>query len=178
MPQYTRTDLLPWILGGLLLAAAIPAVIAVTGSPNEIVRPVAAAVAAAPTPSAADIPAPAAAPPPLTAQPARPGLPPGQVWQCIVNGQKTFSDSPCGEGASIRQLNEVNRMDVTPVAPVARYPVYPASAPYYPPPAEQDPPQSDNGYISGQTVIINERARREHNARLHGHERRFVRPHY
>jgi hypothetical protein len=95
-----------------------------------------------------------------------------------VNGQKTFSDSPCGEGASIRQLNEVNRMDVTPVAPVARYPVYPAaSAPYYPPPAEQDPPQSD-GYISGQTVIINERARHEHNARLHGHEHRFARPHY
>jgi hypothetical protein len=176
MPQYTRTDLLPWILGGLLLAAAIPAVIAVTGSTNEAVRPVAPAVAAAPIPGAADIPAPAAAAPPRAAQPARLALPPGQVWQCIVNGQKTFSDSPCGEGASIRQLNEVNRMDVTPVAP-ARYPVYPSSAPYYPPPAEQDPPQSD-AYSSGQTVIINERARREHNARLHGHEHRAVRSHY
>lgn len=50
-----------------------------------------------------------------------PALPAGQVWQCTVDGQKTFSDKRCGAGASIRQINDVNRMDPTPVPRIHFY---------------------------------------------------------
>jgi hypothetical protein len=46
--------------------------------------------------------------------PPHPALPAGQVWQCIRDGQRVFSDTRCGEGATIRQLNDTNRMDTAP----------------------------------------------------------------
>jgi len=61
-----------------------------------------------------------------------PPLPAGQVWQCIRDGHKTFSDAPCGAGATIRQLNDVNVMDPDPRGsmPATRrvaYATYPAA---------------------------------------------------
>jgi hypothetical protein len=50
-----------------------------------------------------------------------PRLPPGRVWECTGNGQRTFSDSPCADRSTVRQLSEVNRMDATPVPPPATY---------------------------------------------------------
>jgi hypothetical protein len=35
----------------------------------------------------------------------------GQVWQCVINGQRVFSDGPCGEGASVRRLSDPNIMN-------------------------------------------------------------------
>jgi len=46
-----------------------------------------------------------------------PRLPAGQVWECNSNGQRTFSSSPCGPGASIRQLNAINTMEASPLLP-------------------------------------------------------------
>jgi hypothetical protein len=54
-------------------------------------------------------------------KPPEPALPAGQVWQCTVNGQKTFSDKRCGAGASVRQINDINRMDPTPATSVHFY---------------------------------------------------------
>jgi hypothetical protein len=43
-----------------------------------------------------------------------------QIWECTINGQKTYSDSPCGGQSSVRELEPINRMDPTPVLPHAR----------------------------------------------------------
>jgi hypothetical protein len=151
------TDLFPWILGGLLTAAgAIAAMIAAT----------------APTAANSHVPVVlATTQAPLSVQSTvHPPLPPGQVWQCAVNGQKIFSDSPCGETASIRQLGQVNRMDPTPVAPAGAY--QSSDAGYAPASAEQNSPDSANNvYMSEQVYVINEPTRREHTSRLHHHDR-------
>jgi hypothetical protein len=80
-----------------------------------------------------------------------PPLPPGQVWQCVHDGHKIFSDAPCGSGATIRQLNDVNVMDA---APATRIPGYPpgvatpgvatprANAPYAPTFPEEGTPEA------------------------------------
>jgi hypothetical protein len=165
------TDLFPWILGGLLTAAgAIAAMIAATAptSTNDSIGlglsnhtaanshvPVVLATTQAPLSVQSTV---------------HPPLPPGQVWQCAVNGQKIFSDSPCGETASIRQLGQVNRMDPTPVAPAGAY--QSSDAGYAPASAEQNSPDSANNvYMSEQVYVINEPTRREHTSRLHHHDR-------
>ena len=61
-----------------------------------------------------------------------PPLPTGQVWQCIREGHKTFSDAPCGASATIRILSEVNVMDPDPRGPIhatrrVAYVAYPAA---------------------------------------------------
>ena len=75
----------------------------------------------APTPRAVGVATPAPATPPTPPAPiqappamqpaAKDGLPPGSVWECVVNGERTFSDAPCGARSSIRQLSELNLMD-------------------------------------------------------------------
>lgn len=61
---------------------------------------------------------------------ARTPLPAGQVWQCVIDGKRIFSDAPCGEHASIRQLSELNVMDAPPARSYTyAYPYAPASAP-------------------------------------------------
>ncbi len=111
----------------------------------------------------------------------RPALPPGQVYQCTTHGQKTFSDSPCGADASVRQLNPVNGMEPTTASP--RVPVY-SYGPYRtpgmdygsPPPAEQDAPDSGGNadsdgdvYAGAPAILFNERSRHVHRPRPHPH---------
>jgi hypothetical protein len=144
-----------WILGSLLaVTAATVAAIGWTSEPasaqsapgtsaNETRAGSVSAPPATPVPSVPGGVAisPAAAPPPAQAANggarsaqavtvARTPLPAGQVWQCVIDGERIFSDAPCGEHASIRQLRELNVMD----APPARgytyaYPYAPSSAP-------------------------------------------------
>jgi hypothetical protein len=45
---------------------------------------------------------------------ARVALPLGSVWECVVNGQRTFSDAPCGAHPVIRQLHPLNTMESSP----------------------------------------------------------------
>jgi hypothetical protein len=105
--------------------------------------------------------------------PSRPSLPPGQVWQCIHNGQRVFSDTRCGDGATIRQLNDTNRMDTAPAWRGAAYPAaYPAPfpAPY---PDEGVPEETvDPIYVTQSVTVVN---RSQHVARAprpHHHDSR------
>jgi hypothetical protein len=108
-----------------------------------------------------------------------PPLQPGQVWQCVVNGQKVFSDKRCGAGASVRQLGDLNVMHVPASAPQPPYgmyqpgyggSVYPASASY-----PDDPDDGGNvdseGYTGQALIVARERARRErsHHRDIHPH---------
>jgi hypothetical protein len=118
MTQRTESDLLPWILGGLVaVIAAVGLVVASINKDNTevrspMIRPAAAAVAANPTPSRPALVAPGAMPAVGT---------PRRVWECAVNGQKTFSDAPCGAASTVRELSPVNRMNPTPAPPPTRY---------------------------------------------------------
>jgi hypothetical protein len=184
MAKVAQADLFPWILGFLLIVGAIPAVVALT---ETIEKPAPVAVAA-PAPRSAV----SAAAVPLATQPKAsvaatqptkpPPLPAGQVWQCVINGQRTFSDSPCGAGASIRQLNAVNGMEGAVPAPNYPYPAYGPSAGYdprsgYTPAPGYDPDSQgqdapiEGVYGSNQLLVLEERRRREHHAppRFHSH---------
>src|SRR5271163_3306803 len=164
MTQRAHPDLLPWIFAGVLaMSAAIgpargltngsaSAEAATSNDDSSATRPVApiaaappaaAAVAhtvgsvdAAPPPSS---PATAAAPAPRVAAAARPQLPPGQVWQCVIDGGRVFSDAPCGEHASIRRLSDLNVMDSPRQGDAYAYsytPMHAAAATFAPAPAE------------------------------------------
>jgi hypothetical protein len=142
--------LLPWILGGLSVATVavvitvafasktapglLPAGAAtaqVTSAPDSVSVPAPAAeaampaVAAVPVMAAPAVAAPAVAetapPPAAQAQPAaEPGLQTGQIWQCMTNGVKTFSNNPCGEKSTLLEVRAINTMNPTPVVRYAR----------------------------------------------------------
>ncbi len=40
----------------------------------------------------------------------------GQIWECTINGVKTFSGKPCGEKPLLREISAVNGMAPTPAA--------------------------------------------------------------
>jgi hypothetical protein len=118
--------------------------------------------------------------PPAPIAPVR-QLPTGRIWQCVVNGQKTFSDSPCGADASVHQLSAVNRMEAT---PIRRTPVYAAYSPYpVDPPmyafdsSDQDAPDTYAGSSSSQIIVFNERERAAHRPQAHHPEHRPGRLH-
>jgi hypothetical protein len=125
-------DLFPWIFGGLSMATVAIAI--TVGSthgtaPSNSQAPrqaiaytlPEAKVTTAPVSVSAPAPAPA---PTLAAAQIQTVSPPtesnNQIWECTINGQKTFSDSPCGGQSSVRELGPINRMDPTPVLPHAR----------------------------------------------------------
>jgi hypothetical protein len=174
MREHAQTDLFPWILGAVVaVAIAVPATIAIHRANNS---PPASAAAANSTPAYVQPPALAQPTPPSpvaqpavypepspAAQPAAsPGPPPAKIWQCTVNGQRIFSDSPCGPGASLRQLSEVNRMDPTPEPRNPIY-VYPSPPPaYFPAPADEyvPPPPPTPFYATQPGLLLFNRARR------------------
>jgi hypothetical protein len=164
MTEDREPNLFAWILGGALITTvAVAAVIASTHTPAS--RPL-----KVPAPGAVDVAAPAPSPPPLprapvqappTMQPAaRDGLPAGSVWECVVNGERTFSDAPCGAHASVRQLSELNLMDSAGVPP-APYVGYDAR--YTTTVADQYAPDVGNdSYPNPEVILISERLRRAH----------------
>lgn len=175
------TDLLPWVLGGLLaLGAAATVVLADTDA-----RVPPAAALAVPAPAAPISPNAAAAMralesdlSPVAVSPnARPQLPPGHVWECEIGGQRVFSDTRCGAHAAVRQLSDLNLMDSQDAYP------HRASRPYNPAPDhyEPPPPPSDAGsdaadtgyplYEGSPVIVVRERGRRDH------YPRRGSRPH-
>src|ERR1700679_241607 len=112
-------DLLPSVLGPLLALGPVAAFAAglpdptpggVPTAPNTAV-PASKAQAAPSAASAVHAAAPAALSPVAAGTNARPQLPPGQVWECDVNGQRVFSDVQCGTHATLRQLPELNVFD-------------------------------------------------------------------
>jgi hypothetical protein len=190
-------DLLPWILGGLSTATVAIAITLgstygnapqrnapqnsqaprqiIADSLPEVVVPTAPARAPAPE----QIPLAAQIPPAAQIQTSAPPIQPnGQIWECTIDGQKTFSDSPCGDKSSLREIGAVNGMDPTPVLPHARS--FPPESSYraeYSYPGEQVDPNpgeqqfADNPYPVFIGVPVHERRRPDHGHRPHGHDR-------
>jgi hypothetical protein len=169
------TDLLPWVLGGMLALGAVAATAVGLHDPTPGGRPPASNTASA-TSSAPAAPstastlhpaAPADLSPVVVATNARPQLPPDQVWECDNNGQRVFSDVQCGTHATVRQLTELNVIDSTSAyghgAP--RPYGYGPGPGYYPQPmpaSEAPPDNGDSGEpIYSQVIVVHDRARRE-----------------
>ena len=190
-------DLFPWIFGGLSMATVAIAItmgsthgtapsnsqaprqpIAYT-LPEAKVTP---APAPAPVPASALALAPAPAPP-LAAAQIQTVSPPtesnNQIWECTINGQKTFSDSPCGGQSSVRELGPINRMDPTPVPSHARS--YVPESSYQPGYSSYQGDQEDsspgeqqfanNSYPGFVGYPVHEPRRPEHARRPHAHNR-------
>jgi hypothetical protein len=212
------TDLLPWILGGLLAATVAIAITvgasngtapngtapnkshaalqtaplqtAALGLPGAEATPRATAALSQATvalsqatvalPQAPAI-APTAAPNLSAAQiqtSAPPTQPTSQIWQCTINGQKTFSDAPCGDKSSLRELGPINRMDPSPV--FSHAPPYGREASYqseYSYPGEQADSNAAEQQLAGNSypvfvgIPIHEHRRPEHAHRPHEHNR-------
>jgi hypothetical protein len=132
-------DLLPWITGGLMLAAVAVAIAvsstnrnapAIFPAPSQLAAPTTGVLAATSTPAPAPASVPDPAPPIVpavtvmpTAQipPAtRPAASSGQIWECTINGLRTFSGKPCGDKSLVHEIGPVNGMDAAPVLPYAR----------------------------------------------------------
>jgi hypothetical protein len=180
-----ENDLLPWIMGGLSLATIA---VAVTVSSNigtaskkspapvqaTVSAPAQAAAPAAP-PVAVSAPAPvpvaATAPPPdpsLALDPVQPSGAPiasaNQIWECTTNGQRTFSDKPCGGNATLREMSPLNVMNSAPRSPPTwTYQPDSSNAPdyYYPDgPDGQDVARSSYPVVVGYPYVV--RRRPEH----------------
>jgi hypothetical protein len=179
------TDLLPWILGAGLALAAVAAT--AVGLSDATAPPTAPAVAA-PSSQQASPSATAATPAvhadlsPVAVSPsARAQLPPGQVWQCDVGGQRVFSDTQCGAHATVRQLPELNVFDSsTAYAQRAPRPYGPGPGPgpgpgYYPQPepASEAPPDDSDAnypiYTGTPVVVVHDHGHRDHLAHHGNH---------
>jgi len=188
--------LLPWILGGLsmaTLAMAITVGWAKGIAPNNSPAPSQTAAHILPDAEVTTAPAPAPAPAgTLTVAQTRPVIPPiapnveanRQIWECTINGLKTFSDNPCGDKSSLREIGPINRMDPTPILPHSRSYVPESSGqPNYSYPSQQadfypsDQQSADNSYPADDSypvfvgVPFGERGRPDHDRRPDHEER-------
>jgi hypothetical protein len=117
-------DLLPWILGGLSAAAMAvafaavsthratpalaPQVIAAQSPASPPALPMATTAQVAPPSAQPDSAPPSAPPQPQTA--VEPDVQPGQIWECMTKGVKTFSNNPCGEKSTLLDVGPINTM--------------------------------------------------------------------
>jgi hypothetical protein len=157
---------------GALAAIAAGAALADTAPSTGAHVPGAAGIAApSPVPATTDLP-----PAPAVAA-ARPvPLPSGQVWECVVNGQRTFSDVRCGAQSTVRQLSPLNIMDVSSTRPSAPYGLYQtgyAPRPEPPAPDENAADYANDPYWGPAVIAVNPRPMRGHRAphSNHGHGR-------
>lgn len=183
-PMNRENDLLPWILGGLLVASAAIAVTVVSthrGAPQSLPAPIAAAASppiqvpappATATPGSPPLPAPVTAmvppaEPSAALDPVQPAGAPiasgSQIWECTTNGQKTFSDKPCGGNATLLEMNPLNVMNPTPRSPPSwSYPPESSNAPddYYP--DAQDAVSSSYPVVVGYPYAVHRRPEHTH----------------
>jgi hypothetical protein len=181
-------DLLPWILGGLIIATAALAI--AVASTNRIApgnlralsqtathmppasQPATPPVIAAPAPASERAPPPVAAAPIQAMTPAPSTEPTVKIWECTINGVRTFSNKSCGDKPSIREIGPVNGMESTPTfrfdrayGPESSYqPDYPYSGPQDSGP--QDSPDSSYPAVIG--IPFRERRRSDHVHQPHG----------
>ena len=110
MTQATHTDLFPWIVGGLVSAVTFFA-IAIYSQPDVIRAPpssqptllISTSAPSNPMPQTQSIVADRATPPRTRA------------WECVVNGQRIFTDAPCADSAVIHEIRSPNRMQPEPI---------------------------------------------------------------
>jgi hypothetical protein len=196
-------DLLPWIFGGLSMATVAIALTVASSNgtvPNKSQAPTQTtahistdaqalllpeakalpkAVVALPE---AGLPAAPTSAPTFAAAQMQTTAPPmestSQIWECTINGQKTFSDNPCGGKSSLREIGPINRMDPTPIIPYARsYASESSYRPEYSYPGEQgdsNPGEQQfaaNSYPVFIGVPFHEHRRPDHAHRPHDHYR-------
>jgi hypothetical protein len=173
MAPHEDLDLFPWILGGFLLAAAAAGatVIAIGPTARTSLTPASSTPAMAQRPAVVvsrSIEASAAQTPH--------DLPRGQVWECTLNGQRTFSDAPCGDHPQTRHLSELNRMDATPVAPYAPEVTENSAQPWAGPDVSVPVEVESGTTVVHDIVVLREREghdhEREHRRRHEHHEER------
>jgi hypothetical protein len=131
-------DYFPWLVAGLsLLTTAIAIGIAAfdpqTHPQTQSTAAVIGLTAALDTDTAPAVPhqVMTQAPPPDSAPAAQLAAPSvTRVWECTVNGLRTFSDAPCGAAAVAREIAEPNRMEAVPVMPASL--PHGGLGPYYP----------------------------------------------
>jgi hypothetical protein len=185
--------LLPWVISGLSMACLAITVVVSANRPAPgisraasqasvpVVTPAHAEVPATlPAPNLAAAPAPMPAAPPLAAAPdlaaasTPPAAAPGaQIWECRTNGQRTFSDNPCGDKPVLREVSALNIMNPTPILPPARsYEPEPSYAPEYSYPDAQEAPAVAYP-VMGYPVLVgypyNHRRRPDHAHRPYPH---------
>ena len=174
MGMEKERDLLPWILGGVLLTTVAAAVDFVATERPAAATPSATVVVAQSTPRSAVPPGGNAlsAPIAVSAVSTTAAAPPpaNQIWECNIGGRRVFADSPCGAHASIRELSPMNTMAAS--NPVAVYYAAPSAArgPGYPDVPDADYDQADSQPL-GAVYYYNGVARRHRPARHGGHER-------
>jgi hypothetical protein len=178
-------DLLPWIFGGLSMATvAIAITVGSTNrtSPRNSLAPRQPIAYTLPEAKVTTAPVPTPAPAPtLAAAQIQTVTPPkesnSQIWECTINGQKTFSDSPCGGQSSVRELGPINRMDPTPILPHARSYVPESTQPEYSYQGDQEGSNpgeqqfANNSYPVFVGFPVHEPRRLEHGHRPHGRYR-------
>ena len=166
MSRHAETDLLPWIFGGILLAAGCIAAVVTIYHPVNLAKPIPAMtpIAALAPPIASEV---------LPHLVRQTSLPIWQVYQCTFEGKPTFSDFPCGDNAVVRQLSAVNTMEPekAPTIPTRTY-ESPSHAEYQTfsnesvDPAEQS---RTDVYVSEYIEVIEERRKWERRHRDHHH---------
>jgi hypothetical protein len=175
-----HSDLLPWILGGLLLATLAIAVTAgsthrtvpkILQAPSQTAAPALAQVempaAPAPAPAPASVPAMAVAQIQSAPPPAASG---NQIWECKTNGQRTFSNHPCGEKSFLREIGPINGMDPTPILPPTRsYESQSSYSPEYTYPDAQDSAYNTSPMLVAIPFIERRRAGHTHRPYRHDH---------
>jgi hypothetical protein len=174
--------LLPWALGGLMIATVAVAI--VVRSTHRI-APTHSQSLSQTTPKELPAVVPTLVPVTTPAVPAAqiqtvssPLVPTNQIWECTINGQKAFSDSPCGKDSSLREIGPVNRMDPTPILRQARsYEPESSYPPEYPYQNEQEDANSRVQEFAGGsypvfvTTPFHEHRKPDHPHRPHGHYR-------
>ena len=161
-------DLLPWIFGGLSMATVAIAIVVGTNNrpaPKHSPTPSSAIAYALPPAPAKTVPVavPVVVPvPALAAAQLSTVTPPmeqsTQIWECAIDGQRTFSDKRCGEKPSLRKIGPINTMDPTPI--FRSNPSYASPSSYaaeYPDSSEQQ--LADNSYPVYVGVPYHERRR-------------------
>jgi hypothetical protein len=175
-------DLLPWILGGLMMATVALAI--AVASTNRIAprnfqalsQPAAQtlpatvpAIAPTPTPTPVPAPPPSVAAAPVQAMTPEPSTEPTvKIWECTINGVRTFSNKSCGDKPSIREIGPVNTMESTPIFRFDRaYGPETSYQPDYPYSDAQESPDSSYPAVVG--IPFRERRRSDHAHQPHGH---------
>lgn len=168
------SNLPAWIFGGLVIATLAVALVVGSTDRNttknlQALSQRAAEVSPVIVPRPTPVPTPAGVPTVTT--PIQTVSPPmahrDQIWECVIKGQRTFSDNPCGDHSSVREISAINRMDPTPIPRQARsYEPIPGQ------PEDFDPPQesADSAYPGYVGIPFYEHRRPDH--RRHGHRPR------
>jgi beta-lactamase regulating signal transducer with metallopeptidase domain len=74
-----------------------------------------------------------------------------QIYQCVIDGQRVYSDAPCGENASIRRVRHPNSMAAASADSYAQgepNPQYESGLPVLTPPRADDPTLESSGTLA------------------------------